>query len=71
MNLLKMERLLHWRKPMSEFADKTGRPDLPPGKQEIILMDRIIILYTGVSWYEAAAYAEFAGKRPADSRSLG
>jgi formylglycine-generating enzyme required for sulfatase activity len=47
---------------MSEFVDKTGRPgpstweaeDYPDGQNDYPV--------TGVSWYEAAAYAEYAGK---------
>jgi serine/threonine protein kinase/dienelactone hydrolase len=49
-------------KAMSLFVDKTGQPgpasweigDYPPGKGNFPV--------TGVSWYEAAAYAEFMGK---------
>ena len=47
---------------MAEFRDKTGRPgpatwesgDYPEGQGDYPV--------TGVSWYEAAAYAEFVGK---------
>ena len=47
---------------MARFTDRTGRPgpatwevgDFPPGSAELPV--------TGVSWYEAAAYAEWAGK---------
>ncbi len=53
---------LTWEEAMSEFTDKTGRPgpstweagDYPDGQDDYPV--------SGVSWYEAAAYAEFAGK---------
>jgi len=55
-------RILSWEDAVSEFKDKTGRPgpatwevgDYPEGQANYPV--------TGVSWYEAAAYAEFAGK---------
>jgi len=53
---------LSWEKAMSQFVDPTGRPGpstweagaYPPGQDNFPV--------SGVSWYEAAAYAEFAGK---------
>lgn len=55
-------RRLSWAEAMNEFRDRTGRPgpagwesgDYPEGQADFPV--------TGVSWYEAAAYAEFAGK---------
>jgi cephalosporin-C deacetylase-like acetyl esterase len=55
-------RTLSWEEAISKFRDKTGRPapstwelgNFPEGQAEFPV--------TGVSWYEAAAYAEFAGK---------
>ena len=55
-------RALAWEEAMKLFVDKTGRPgpstwevgDYPDGKGDYPV--------TGVSWYEAAAYAEFIGK---------
>ncbi len=55
-------RELAWEEAMKLFVDKTGRPgpatweagDCPPGQNEYPV--------TGISWFEAAAYAEFAGK---------
>jgi formylglycine-generating enzyme required for sulfatase activity len=54
--------ILSWEEAMAEFKDKTGRPgpatwemsDYPEGQDNYPA--------TGISWYEAAAYAEFAEK---------
>ena len=54
-------RELSWEEAMKEFRDVTGRPgpatwelgNYPQGKDDYPL--------SGVSWYEAAAYAQFAG----------
>ncbi len=59
---LKNGKTLTWEAAMAEFTDKTGRPgpstweggDYPDGQDDYPV--------SGVSWYEAAAYAEFAGK---------
>ena len=56
-------KTLTWEQAMSVFLDKTGRPGpvdwelgkYPEGKGDYPV--------TGVSWYEAAAYARFARKR--------
>lgn len=56
-------RSLTWEQAMSLFRDSTGRPGpatweagaCPDGKDDFPV--------TGVSWYEAAAYAKFAGKQ--------
>jgi formylglycine-generating enzyme required for sulfatase activity/pimeloyl-ACP methyl ester carboxylesterase len=55
-------RRLSWEEAMARFRDATGRPGpatwelgtYPEGQAEFPV--------SGVSWYEAAAYAEFAGK---------
>ena len=55
-------RTLDWQEAVSAFRDSTGRPGpatweggaYPAGQDDFPV--------TGVSWYEAAAYAEFAGK---------
>ncbi len=52
-----------WQAALRLFVDQTGRPgpatwangDFPQGREDYPV--------GGVSWYEAAAYAEFAGKR--------
>lgn len=60
--LVREGELLSWDEAMALFKDSTGRPgpatwhagDFPDGEDDYPV--------TGVSWYEAAAYAEFAGK---------
>jgi formylglycine-generating enzyme required for sulfatase activity/dienelactone hydrolase len=59
---IKDGRILSWEEAMVEFKDKTGRlgpatwemSDYPEGQDNYPV--------TGISWYEAAAYAEFAEK---------
>ncbi len=54
--------VLTWEEAMAELSDRTGRNgpsswsagDYPDGRADFPV--------TGISWYEAAAYAEFAGK---------
>jgi serine/threonine protein kinase/pimeloyl-ACP methyl ester carboxylesterase len=56
-------RQLSWQEAMSHFRDATGRPgpatwemgEYPKGQEDYPV--------SGVSWYEAAAYANFAGRR--------
>jgi dienelactone hydrolase len=56
-------RVLSWESAMAEFRDATGQPgpstwevgDYPRGHEDFPV--------AGVSWYEAAAYAEFAKKQ--------
>jgi dienelactone hydrolase/predicted Ser/Thr protein kinase len=55
-------KTLSWEQAMAEFRDRTGRPgpatwemsDYPEGRGDHPV--------GGISWYEAAAYAEFVGK---------
>jgi serine/threonine protein kinase/formylglycine-generating enzyme required for sulfatase activity len=59
---IKDGRFLTWEEAMAEFVDQTGRPgptswqagDYPEGEGDYPV--------SRMSWYEAAAYAEFAGK---------
>jgi dienelactone hydrolase len=60
--MIKEGRILTWEEAMAEFVDQTDRPgpaswqagDYPEGEGDYPV--------SGISWYEAAAYAEFAGK---------
>lgn len=59
---IKDGRILTWEEAMAMFVDQTGRPgpatwqagDYPEGQEKYPV--------SGISWYEAAAYAEFSGK---------
>jgi len=59
---IKNGKEIAWEEAMADFRDTTGRPgpatwqagDYPDGQDDYPV--------TGISWYEAAAYAEFAGK---------
>ncbi len=59
---IKDGRVLTWEEAMAEFVDQTGRPgpstwqagDYPEGQDDYPV--------SGISWYEAEAYAEFSGK---------
>jgi formylglycine-generating enzyme required for sulfatase activity len=55
-------KTLSWEEAMSRFRDNAGRPG--PATWELGAYPEGQANYpvTGVSWYEAAAYAEFAGK---------
>ena len=47
---------------MLKFRDKTGRPGPATWELSNFAEGRADYPVTGVSWYEAAAYAEYAGK---------
>jgi serine/threonine protein kinase/formylglycine-generating enzyme required for sulfatase activity len=55
-------RELTWAEAMSLFRDKTGRPGPSTWELGSYLQGQADYPVTGVSWYEAAAFAEFAGK---------
>jgi dienelactone hydrolase/tRNA A-37 threonylcarbamoyl transferase component Bud32 len=61
-DFVKDGKVLTWEEAIAQFMDQTGRAgpstwsagDFPPGQESYPV--------SGVSWYEAAAFAEFAGK---------
>jgi hypothetical protein len=56
-------RALSWEQAMAEFHDATGRPGPAPWELGAYPPGRDDFPVNGVSWYEAAAYAEFAHKQ--------
>jgi len=59
---IKDGRELSWAEAMREFRDKIGRPGPSTWEGGTYPKDQEKYPVSGVSWYEAAAYAEFAGK---------
>ena len=55
-------KALTWEQAMSEFRDATGRTGPSTWEAGSYLDGKADFPVSGVSWYEAAAYAEFAGK---------
>ena len=55
-------RTLSWTEAMTLFRDTTGRPGPATWEQGDYRRGQEHFPVSGVSWYEAAAYAEFAGK---------
>jgi dienelactone hydrolase len=55
-------RTLPWRDAVALFRDSTGRPGPAGWEQGSFPRGQEKHPVAGVSWYEAAAYAEFAGK---------
>ncbi|MGH8245068.1 MAG: protein kinase domain-containing protein [Gammaproteobacteria bacterium] len=60
--LVKDGRALSWEKAMAQFVDPTGRPGPATWEAGTYPAGQDDYPVSGVSWYEAAAYAEFAGK---------
>jgi tRNA A-37 threonylcarbamoyl transferase component Bud32/dienelactone hydrolase len=56
-------RSLSWEQAMALFVDRTGRPGPAIWEVGDYLDGEDDYPVAGVSWYEAAAYAEFVGKR--------
>jgi len=56
-------RPLGWEEAMAHFVDRTGKPGPATWESGHYAPGRDDYPVTGVSWYEAAAYAEFSGKR--------
>jgi formylglycine-generating enzyme required for sulfatase activity/dienelactone hydrolase len=59
---VKGERTLTWDEAMKEFRDRTGQLGPATWEQGDYAQGQDDFPVGGVSWYEAAAYAEFAGK---------
>ena len=53
---------ISWRDAMALFKDQTGRPGPATWEVGTFPKDQDDYPVSGVSWYEAAAYAEFRGK---------
>jgi serine/threonine protein kinase/dienelactone hydrolase len=59
---IKDGRVLTWDEAMAEFIDQTDRPGPATWQAGDYLEGQGDYPVSGVSWYEAAAYAEFSGK---------
>ena len=59
---LKEGRTVSWEQAISEFVDKTGRPGPSTWEEGTYPEGQGRYPVSGVSWFEAAAYAEFVGK---------
>lgn len=59
---LKDGKVLTWEEAMSQFVDQTGQPGPATWEAGSYIDGQSEYPVSGVSWYEAAAYAEFAGK---------
>ncbi len=59
---LKDGRALSWEQAMRLMTDRTGRPGPSTWEAGEYLRDQADYPVGGVSWYEAAAFARFAGK---------
>ena len=55
-------RMLSWQEAMAEFRDSTGQPGPATWELGSYLAGQEDLPVAGVSWYEATAYTEFAGK---------
>jgi dienelactone hydrolase len=60
---IKEGRALSWEEAMAQFKDATGRPGPAGWKLSSFPEEGADFPVTGVSWYEAAAFAESVGKR--------
>ena len=64
-------RVLSWEEAMTRFRDKTGRPGPSTWELGDYLEGQADYPVTGVSWYEAAAYAVFVGQESSHLIPLG
>ena len=61
-SFVKDGKVLTWEEAMAAFVDQTGRPGPPTWQAGVFPSGQEDYPVSGVSWYEAAAFAEFAGK---------
>jgi serine/threonine protein kinase/formylglycine-generating enzyme required for sulfatase activity/dienelactone hydrolase len=61
-NFIEDGRTLSWQQAMNRFRDKTGRPGPSTWENGAYPETQDKHPVCGISWYEAAAYAEFAAK---------
>lgn len=61
--VVKDSRTLSWNEAMSLFRDRTGLPAPREWSNQDFPADKAAHPVTGVTWYEAAAFAEFKGKK--------
>ena len=59
---IKDGRVLQWEEAMTEFVDQTGRPGPSTWQAGVYSMGEDNYPVSGISWFEAAAFAEYAGK---------
>ncbi len=59
---VKQDRTISWEEAMALFRDKTGQPGPSTWELGSFPEGRADYPVGGINWYEAAAYAEFAGK---------
>jgi dienelactone hydrolase len=59
---VKEKKQISWEETMTLFIDQTGRPGPSTWKAGDYQRNEEDYPVSGISWYEAAAYAEFAGK---------
>jgi serine/threonine protein kinase/cephalosporin-C deacetylase-like acetyl esterase len=59
---IKDGRILTWEEAMDEFVDQTGRPGPATWQAGVHPEGQADYPVTGVSWFEAAAFAKFSGK---------
>jgi eukaryotic-like serine/threonine-protein kinase len=62
MTFVRGDKTVSWEEAMKQFQDKTGRPGPATWEAGEYATGQADLPVGGVSWYEAAAYAKFAGK---------
>jgi dienelactone hydrolase len=62
LSFVKEDHDLTWDEAMSVFSDKTGKPGPSTWEKGCYPNGQELYPVSGISWFEAAAYARFAGK---------